>query len=355
MKIAVLISGGVDSTLALRLLKDGGHDIVAFYLKIWLEDEVSFLGSCPWEEDLSYVQAVCEQAQVPLEIISLQREYWDHVVAYTIAEVQAGHTPNPDILCNSAIKFGVFYDQMHTHFDAIASGHYAQTTRVNGITYLLTSPDTIKDQTYFLANVPRERFAKMIFPIGGFTKSQVRALAQIYNVPNKNRKDSQGICFLGKIQFSDFIRHHVGERVGDLIEWETGNKVGEHKGFWFYTRGQRQGIGLSGGPWYVVSKDATNNIVYISRHYSELDWQRSDFVVSNINLLVDQAYFEESLQQQLIDVKIRHGAQLYHARVEALPGNTYKFYIDQKDQGIAPGQYAVVYRQGICLGGGVIQ
>src|SRR5579885_1819205 len=160
MKIALLISGGVDSSVALRLLKEQGHQITAFYLKIWLEDELSYLGTCPWQEDLSYVQAVCDQADVPLEVVSMQQEYWDHVVAYTLAEIKAGRTPNPDVWCNKRVKFGFFLDYLSKQgqsFDKIASGHYAQILEDSGTFILKQAPDPIKDQTYFLSYLTQDR------------------------------------------------------------------------------------------------------------------------------------------------------------------------------------------------------
>ena len=250
MKVAVLVSGGVDSSVALQLLKSQGYDVTAFYLKIWLEDELSYLGDCPWENDLSFVKQVCEQLDVPLEVVSLQKEYKDEVVAYTIAEVKAGRTPNPDILCNQRIKFGLFLDKIDPSFEKIASGHYAQVCVKDGIVELLQSPDPIKDQTYFLSHLSQQQLKRVMFPIGHMQKSELRALAHEFNLPNKDRKDSQGICFLGKFKFSDFIRHHLGMQTGKMIESETGTVMGNHDGFWFYTIGQRQGLGLR--RWSVV-------------------------------------------------------------------------------------------------------
>lgn len=356
MRVALLISGGVDSTVALRLLCEKGYDVSAFYLKIWLEDEVSFLGECPWENDLQYVRAVCAQANVPLEVISMQQEYWERVVGYTIAEVKAGRTPNPDMLCNSEIKFGAFYDLVGKSFDAVATGHYAQMICCNEVPYLCLSADKHKDQTYFLARVHRNVLAHMMFPIGHLTKEQVRIFARLYGVPNAERKDSQGICFLGNINYDDFIRHHVGTRTGDLVEWETKKIMGEHQGFWFYTRGQRHGIRLSGGPWYVVSKDVETNTVYVSRDYAQLGAMRKAFTMERVALLIDQDFFQEVLLQDVL-VKIRHGEHMHKARVcPSLRGiaDSYDVVLDMHDQGIAPGQFAVLYYKGICLGGGII-
>ncbi|RPI61060.1 MAG: tRNA 2-thiouridine(34) synthase MnmA, partial [Ignavibacteriales bacterium] len=263
MKVAVLLSGGVDSSVALRLLKDEGFDVTAFYLKIWLQDEFSFLGDCPWEEDLEFARAVCKQADVPLEIINMQNEYWDSVVSYTISEIKEGRTPNPDMFCNRLIKFGQFINKIDESFDKVASGHYAKIENINKKYILKTSPDPIKDQTYFLAYLTQHQLSRALFPIGTYKKKQIRELAHNYNLPNMVRKDSQGICFLGKIKFSDFIKHHLGELEGEIIDIDMNKVMGKHNGFYFYTIGQRSGLRLGGGPWYVVNKDVEKNIVYI--------------------------------------------------------------------------------------------
>src|ERR1041384_3952794 len=256
MKIAVLLSGGVDSSVALHLAKqEGGHELTAFYLKIWLEEELAFLGDCPWEEDLKFARAVCEQAGVPLQIVSLQTEYQERVVAHVLSELKRGRTPSPDILCNQWIKFGLFFDKIDAGFDKVVSGHYAQIEQCDGTYLLKRSPDPIKDQTYFLHGLNQTQLSRLWFPIGHLTKVAVRKLAQEWNLPNRDRKDSQGICFLGKIRYPDSVRFHLGEKVGDIVEFETGRKLAAHHGVWFYTIGQRKGLGLGGGPWYVVKKD----------------------------------------------------------------------------------------------------
>ncbi len=349
MKIAVLVSGGVDSSVALRLLKDQGHDLTAFYLKIWLEDELSYLGDCPWEEDLSYVRAVCEQAGVPLKVVSLQKEYWDQVVSYTMAEIKSGRTPNPDVLCNQRIKFGMFFNHIDDSFDKVATGHYAQVIETDGQHQLHRAPDPIKDQTYFLSYLSKAQLSRALFPIGHLHKDEVRILAQKFDLPNKERKDSQGICFLGKLKFSDFIKYHVGENPGDMIEYETGNKLGTHKGFWFHTIGQRQGSGLAGGPWYVVAKDTIANKVFISRNYYSEDKKRDTFMVSNCNWLSGTPPTKTDLQ-----VKLRHGKNIYNCTAVQLTENEWQVTLAQDDQGIAPGQFAVFYDGEICLGAGII-
>lgn len=351
-KIAVLVSGGVDSSVALANLVHAGYSPTAFYLKIWLEDELAYLGECPWQEDLSYVKAVCEQLGVPLEVVSLQRAYWDEVVTYTIAQIKAGCTPNPDIMCNTRVKFGAFLKHIGDSYDKVATGHYAQVFTQDGLAVLKTSPDLIKDQTYFLSQLTQVQLQKALFPIGHLIKKEVRALAHTYNLPNKDRKDSQGICFLGKIKFSDFIKHHVGIKPGALIEYETGEKIGEHEGTWFYTIGQRQGIGLSGGPWYVVKKSLDDNIVFISRSYYAADKNREMVSVHNFNWISGAAP-----EQATFLIKLRHGPVRVPGTLSyTSTGGVIK--LAENDQGIASGQFAAFYDNkndgNICLGSAVI-
>lgn len=276
LDVAVLVSGGVDSSVALSLLRETSHRCTAFYLKIWFEEDFdNYWGACPWEDDLAFVQSVCDAHGVALEVVPLTKDYWDKVVAHSIEEIKAGCTPNPDIMCNTKIKFGAFLrylDETHPgRFDRVASGHYARVedadagassspsspshTHTERRAHLLASEDARKDQTYFLANLNAAQLARCMFPLGGLTKPEVRALAQEMKLPNKDRKDSQGICFLGKVNFDAFVEKHLGTQEGDLVEWESGEVVGTHRGYWFYTIGQRQGIGLAHGPWYVTGKD----------------------------------------------------------------------------------------------------
>ncbi len=348
MKIALLISGGVDSSVALYLLKEQGYDVDAFYLKIWLEDELSYLGECPWEEDLSYVKQICDKTGTTLHIIPMQKNYWDKVVSYTIKEIKKGYTPNPDIMCNSHIKFGVFLDEISDKYQYIATGHYAKKLEEHGNQYLIKTPDPVKDQTYFLAYLKQAQLRKAIFPISSYTKKEIRGFADIYDLPNKTRKDSQGICFLGKIKFRDFILYHLGEKKGDIIELETNKKMGEHPGFWFYTIGQRHGLKLSGGPFYVTKKDTEKNIVYISKTYKPET--SSSFYVSEFNWIP-----EKPVNLDDLTVKVRHGPEIYGCKLQFTDKDTGYVELDRADQGIAPGQFAVFYDQNLCLGGGIIQ
>lgn len=347
-KCAVLVSGGVDSSVALRLIQQQGYTPTAFYLKIWLEDELAHLGECPWQEDLTYVEAVCKQAGVPLEVISLQKEYWDRVVTHTVAEIKEGRTPNPDILCNQRVKFGAFYDKIDSSYEYVVTGHYARLVREGDTVALHTTEDLVKDQTYFLSHLSQEQLKRVLFPLGELTKAEVRELAQEFDLPNKDRKDSQGICFLGKLKFSEFVKHHMGEQEGPLVEIETGKQMGTHNGFWFYTIGQRQGLGLGGGPWYVAAKSPKDNTIFISREYYTEDKKRDTFKVTQCNWIVHEPVGDA------VRVKLRHGPAFNSATLERNDDGTYRVQLAERDQGLAEGQYAVFYEGTQCLGGGVI-
>jgi len=346
MKIALLLSGGVDSSVALRVLLDQGYtDITAYYLKIWLEDELSFLGECPWEEDLAFARAVCSQVDVPLKVLNLQKEYFDQVVSYTVNELKKGRTPSPDIFCNQRIKFGAFYDKINEEYDKVATGHYGTVEEKDGLFYLKRSPDPVKDQSYFLSHLSQQQISKIIFPIGKMMKEDVRVLAEKYDLPNKDRKDSQGICFLGKIKYSDFIKHYLGEKEGDILEKESGAVLGKHKGFWFYTIGQRQGLGLSNGPWYVSGKDLEKNIIYVSSRMNVLEQKRSQFTVCELNWISRKPSTEN------LSLKLRHGPRINNCTIKWLDTDRLEVSMDEGDKGIAPGQFAVFYEGEICLGG----
>ena len=253
-RIAVLLSGGVDSALALALLREAGHRLTAFYLKIWLEEELAFLGDCPWEEDLRYARAVCRELRVPLQVVPLQTEYQQAVVEYVLRALRAGRTPSPDVLCNRTIKFGAFVDRIGADYDAVASGHYARLAPApDGHCRLLRGVDPVKDQSYFLAYLRRGQLRRLRFPLGGLRKQQVRALARERGLAPSDRRDSQGICFLGKLSYPAFVRAHLGEAPGPIRELTGGARLGSHRGHWFHTIGQRQGLGLGDGPWYVAA------------------------------------------------------------------------------------------------------
>ena len=347
MKIAVLLSGGVDSSVALSLLKEDGHDLTAFYLKVWLEDELAYLGECPWEEDLELARAVCDRFDVPLEVRSLQKQYWDRVVQYTIDELRAGRTPSPDIFCNQRIKFGAFFDEIDASFERVASGHYARLEPANGGVVLKKGVDPVKDQTYFLSHMYQEQLQRASFPIGALQKSDVRRRAAELDLPNQARRDSQGICFLGKIKYSAFVRHHLGESEGDVVELATGKVLGTHRGYWFHTIGQRQGLGLSHGPWFVQKKDLEQNIVYVA-HADRLEQSAKDrYRVEKLHWIAGPP------STRALQVRVRHGRSLFDADVELTQGGA-RVHLDRREPGVAPGQFTVFYDGDVCLGGATI-
>jgi len=350
MKIAVLLSGGVDSSVALHLLREKSQsNIEAFYLKIWLEDEVRFLGDCPWEEDLVYAREVSEMAGVRLSVVPLQREYFDQVVSYALNELRQGRTPSPDIFCNQRIKFGLFQKKIDPGFDKIASGHYAIIKHQPGRFLLARSPDPIKDQTYFLSHQRQDQLARSLFPIGHLIKKEVRDLANGYRLPNRNRKDSQGICFLGKISYPDFVRHYLGEKEGDIVERETGKTLGAHSGYWFYTIGQRQGLGLGNGPWYVSGKDVDANRVLVTHG------TRGDLAATKVFTVTNLHWISEPPQKTQLQVKLRHGPELMRSEAFYLDNEHMQVTMEEPDRGVAPGQFAVFYDGEICLGAGAIE
>ncbi|XP_024025260.1 uncharacterized protein LOC21398389 [Morus notabilis] len=362
LRVAVLLSGGVDSSVALRLLHAAGHSCTAFYLKIWFqEDFENFWSECPWEEDLKYAKAVCSQIEVPLEVVHLTDEYWKNVVSYIIDEYRCGRTPNPDVLCNTRIKFGSFMDAISSmEFDYVASGHYANvvhsfTNERGDASVLELSQDMVKDQTYFLSHLSQAQLKRLVFPLGCISKEEVRKLAKKFDLPNKDRKDSQGICFLGKIKFSEFVARHIGEKEGIILEAETGDFLGMHRGFWFYTIGQRQGLRLPGGPWYVVEKDVKNNVVFASRNYFSFDKRRRIFRVGSLKWL-NGLPPDQTCQLQC---KVRHGPGFYNCSFTMESGensgeDVAVVQLSEDDQGLAVGQFAAFYQGKSCLGSGII-
>jgi tRNA (5-methylaminomethyl-2-thiouridylate)-methyltransferase len=349
MRVAVLLSGGVDSSVSLHLAKRAGHDVTAFYLKIWLEEELAFLGDCPWEEDLRFARAVCEQANVPLQIVSLQKEYHDRVVAHALDELKRGHTPSPDILCNERIKFGLFFDRIDTGFEKVVSGHYARIEEREGMRWLLRSPDAVKDQTYFLSRLTQQQLARLWFPVGGLTKQEVRSLAHELQLPNRERKDSQGICFLGKIQYPEFVKYHLGQKPGIIVDASTGKTLGQHQGVWFFTIGQREGLGLGAGPWYVVQKDLTSNTLYVAHRDRRSRYGCKQFAISDVH------WISAEPATSALQTKLRHTPHLEDCSIRALPEGRWEVTLNNPDFGVAPGQSAILYQGDICLGGGVIE
>lgn len=352
MNIAVLLSGGVDSSVVVHLLCEQGHRPSLFYIKIG-RDDADYM-DCSAEEDLEMASAIARRYGLPLEVVDLHREYWENVAAYAIDKIRRGLTPNPDVMCNKLIKFGCFEQQVGKEFDFTATGHYATTVLQDGKTWLGTALDPIKDQTDFLAQIDQLQVAKLMFPLGRLMKHEVRDIALRAGLPSAKRRDSQGICFLGKIDYNDFVRRFLGEQEGDIVELETGKKLGRHRGYWFHTIGQRKGLGLSEGPWFVVSKDIDENVVYVSHGYDTQQQYGHEFRMCDFHFITANPWAD---MRQEIDVtfKIRHTPEFIKGRLSR-EADGYRIHSEEKLQGIAPGQFGVIYDEAsrLCVGSGEI-
>ncbi len=353
MNIAALVSGGVDSSVVVHQLKEAGYDPTIFYIRIGMEDKDGYI-DCPAEEDIEITTYIARKYGCKMEVVSLHEEYWENVVSYTIDAVKRGLTPNPDMMCNKLIKFGCFEQKWGKDFDKTATGHYATTTELNGKFYLSTAKDKFKDQTDFLAQVDYLQVSKLMFPIGNLLKSEVRDIAEKQGLPSAKRKDSQGICFLGKINYNDFIERYLGKRTGKIVELETGKILGKHNGYWFHTIGQRKGLGLSGGPWFVIKKDIRRNIIYVSNGYGVETQFGKTINLQGFNFITEDPWGEFDDERE-VTFKIRHTPEFTHGRIRRI-GDLYRIESDEKIQGIAPGQFSVVYdkESHLCLGSGMI-
>lgn len=353
MEIAALVSGGVDSSVVVHQLKEAGYDPVIFYIRIGMEDKDGYI-DCPAEEDIEITSYIARKYGCRFEIVSLHEEYWENVVSYTIDAVKRGLTPNPDMMCNKLIKFGCFEQKWGKDFDKIATGHYATTTEIDGKVYLSTAKDKLKDQTDFLAQVDYLQVSKLMFPIGHLLKSEVREIAAREHLPSAARKDSQGICFLGKINYNDFIERYLGRRTGKIVELETGKVLGKHNGYWFHTIGQRKGLGLSGGPWFVIKKDVKRNIVYVSNGYDVATQYGTVIPMQGFHFITADPWGDFGDEKE-IAFKIRHTPEFTFGKLRK-KGDLYVIDSAEKVQGIAPGQFGVVYDKEcrLCYGSGMI-
>ena len=372
--VAVLISGGVDSAVVVHLLCEAGLKPDLHYIKIGMDGEDS---SCTAEEDIELSETTARKYGLKLEVTDLQKEYWEQVVGYTIERVKKGLTPNPDVMCNRLIKFGAFEQKVGHKYDYIATGHYATNVWRDGKMWLGTAKDPVKDQTDFLAQLSYEQLSHTLFPIGHLMKEEVRQIALDAKLPSARRKDSQGICFLGKINYNDFLRRFLGEQEGRIIDIETGKVVGKHKGFWFHTIGQRKGLGLSGGPWFVVKKNVKKNIIFVANGWDTQLQYGHDFRLADFHFITENPFQapspvpspeEEGRGQQKasryagiiggglpIQFKVRHVGHFMPGTI-SLDDEGYHVHSDAPIQGIAPGQFGCIYdaEAKVCYGSGEI-
>lgn len=349
MNVAALVSGGVDSSVVVYKLKEQGITPEIYYIMIGMDGS-----ECPKEEDIEITSFIAKKYGCKMHVVNLQQEYFDTVVKYTIDTVKKGLTPNPDIMCNRMIKFGAFNYKWGKNYDIIATGHYCTTTIVGEKKYLSTAKDTVKDQTDFLAQITYEQLKKTIFPIGEMMKSEVRAIAQKEKMPSATRKDSQGICFLGKINYNDFIKKYLGEKPGNIVEFETGKILGKHKGFWFHTIGQRKGLGLSGGPWFVVKKDIPENVIYVSQGYDPITQYGMEMDLGAFHFITEDVWGDFEGEKEIM-FKIRHTPEFTKGWISK-QNDKYHVRFANKIQGVAQGQYGVIYDKEchLCYGSGMI-
>ena len=356
MKIIVGISGGVDSSVAALLLKQQGHDVEALFMKNWHEETED--GGCMWEKDVEDAMQVCDKLEIPLNTVDLSREYWDEVFTNFLDEYKAGRTPNPDVLCNQEIKFKAFLEQaVHLGAEKLATGHYAHINEIDGCYDLQKSIDTNKDQTYFLCRLNQQQLSKTLFPLGELTKSEVRALAEQNGFITHDKKDSTGICFIGERPFREFLGQYVPMTRGEIKTTE-GQTIGEHSGVFFYTLGQRQGLGIGGvqgapdEPWYVVDKDIENNILLVGQGHDHPLLFSTGLVATNFHWIneqnIPQIPFACSGQ-----TRYRQIAQ--PCMVEKVEQGKIHIRFSEPQRAVTPGQYVVLYDGATCLGSGVIE
>ena len=333
----------MDSSVVVHLLKEQGITPDIFYIRIGMEDEEGYI-DCPAEEDIEITSYIARKYGCRFQEVNLHKEYWDNVVAYTIDSVRRGLTPNPDVMCNKLIKFGAFEQRWGKDYDHTATGHYATIAQVDGTPFLATAKDPIKDQTDFLSQLEFKQISKLMFPIGHLMKSEVRDIAHEAHLPSADRKDSQGICFLGKINYNDFLRRYLGEREGQIVELETGRILGTHRGYWFHTIGQRKGLLLSGGPWFVVKKDIEENVLYVSQGYDPDAQYGNQINLLGFHYLSADLWSGTLDSGQPVDIqfKIRHTPDFATGRLVRTPEG-YCIHSDVRIQGIAAGQYATIY------------
>jgi tRNA-specific 2-thiouridylase len=348
------MSGGVDSAVTALLLKQQGYDVIGLFMKNWEDDDTDEY--CSSRQDLIDAASVADTIGIPLEAVNFAKEYKDRVFSYFLREYQAGRTPNPDILCNSEIKFKAFLDHaVSLGAEKIATGHYAKVREVDGLFQLLKADDTSKDQSYFLHRLNQTQLSKAMFPLGNMLKSQVRKIAEEHKLSNYAKKDSTGICFIGERPFREFLSQYLPTQPGDMITPED-KVVGKHMGLSFYTIGQRQGLGIGGGkdgtglPWFVASKDMSNNkLIVVQGHDHPL--------LLKLELEAMEMYWISGSAPDTncaYAAKTRYRQEDAPCHIESIQGGYTRFSFTTPQWAVTPGQSVVAYDGAVCMGGGII-
>jgi tRNA-specific 2-thiouridylase len=344
LTVYVGLSGGVDSSVAALLLKEQGYKVVGVYMKNWSQDLPGM--PCPWHEDFQDAKRAAVQLGIEFKVYDFEKDYRQKVVDYMLDGFRAGITPNPDIMCNQEIKFKLFLDTaIEDGADIIATGHYA-TTRDGR---LFMASDDNKDQTYFLYRVTKEALDKTIFPLGNLTKPEVRELAKKVGLVTATKKESMGICFVGKVGIKEFLEQYVEQTPGPIIN-QKDEVIGEHDGAIFYTIGQRQGLHIGGGlPYYVVGKDMAKNEVYVTTDLQDERLWSDEINLTSVHWINDAP----STQDELM-VRTRHRAKLIPIKSISGSGGEWQVKLGEDVRALTPGQSAVIYRGSECLGGGIV-
>ena len=353
-KVVVGLSGGVDSSVSAWLLKEQGYEVVGLFMKNWEDDDDGEY--CSSRQDFLDAAAAADVVGIDLEAVNFAREYKERVFSDFLREYSAGRTPNPDILCNSEIKFRAFLDHaMRMGADWIATGHYARVARAGGETQLLRGVDPGKDQSYFLHRLSQEQIARVIFPVGGMMKAEVRRIAADIGLPNAKKKDSTGICFIGERPFREFLSRYLPTEPGP-IRTPDGRVVGEHVGLSFYTLGQRKGIGVggqhdsTGEPWFVAKKDLKTNTLWICQGHDH-PWLLSHELTAVHPSWVSGRAPDPSAP---VTIKTRYRQADGPCRLTAVGPDAFTLAFDEPQWAATPGQSAVLYQGNVCLGGGFI-